>query len=400
MYSALKNLTCHSIDPIIATNKIANKCTDSKKLNLCIGVLRTWNNSTKTYVPHMFSSVKKSMDTVIKNNDYCNPTGKPEFCNLINDMIIDNNHNFKNCSTIQSISGTGGLYLTIKFLKSIGFETIYYPENGWPIYKSLIDGINLKSIPFTYDPNNVDKMFYQIYNLINSSKYHHKSALLFQTVCHNPSGLDLSAHNWNRLAHILSGSHVPIILDNAYMGLSSGNIKNDLLPIHTFFKHNIDTLVVSSFAKTMGLYGQRTGALTSYLDPKLHKNFTNHMQYIIRNTYSNPPRFGADVAVELLTNHKQEWEQELAQTTSELNKNKQLLYNNMKYYNVEPEHDFSNSKGLFALTGLTEQETIMLYSFGIFMPPNGRINVSGLTESSINYIVESIIKVRRQQLFI
>ena len=49
--------------------------------------------------------------------------------------------------------------------------------------------------------------------------------------------------------------------DSAYQGFASGSLEKDIWPVRYFIEQGFYMFVSQSFAKNMGLYGQRVGAL-------------------------------------------------------------------------------------------------------------------------------------------
>ena len=49
--------------------------------------------------------------------------------------------------------------------------------------------------------------------------------------------------------------------DSAYQGFATGDLELDAWPIRLFSEEGFQMLVAQSFAKNMGLYGERIGAL-------------------------------------------------------------------------------------------------------------------------------------------
>jgi aspartate/tyrosine/aromatic aminotransferase len=49
--------------------------------------------------------------------------------------------------------------------------------------------------------------------------------------------------------------------DSAYQGFASGDLEKDAWPIRYFISEGHQMIVAQSFAKNMGLYGERIGAL-------------------------------------------------------------------------------------------------------------------------------------------
>lgn len=49
--------------------------------------------------------------------------------------------------------------------------------------------------------------------------------------------------------------------DSAYQGFATGDLEKDAWPIRYFIEQGFQMVISQSFAKNMGLYGERVGAL-------------------------------------------------------------------------------------------------------------------------------------------
>lgn len=49
--------------------------------------------------------------------------------------------------------------------------------------------------------------------------------------------------------------------DSAYQGFATGDLEKDAWPIRYFIEQGFQMIISQSFAKNMGLYGERIGAL-------------------------------------------------------------------------------------------------------------------------------------------
>lgn len=87
-------------------------------------------------------------------------------------------------------------------------------------------------------------------------------------------------------------------------------------------------VIAQSFAKIMGLYGERTGALHFVCkDKKTADTVLTQLKIIIRVNYSSPPRHGARIASMILNtpNLRQQWLDELIAVTDRITKMRKLL---------------------------------------------------------------------------
>jgi len=81
-------------------------------------------------------------------------------------------------------------------------------------------------------------------------------------------------------------------------------------------------IIAQSFAKIMGLYGERTGALhVVCADKDNATRVLSQLKIIIRSAYSSPPKHGARIAGLILTDEalRAEWLGNLKDVTKRMN---------------------------------------------------------------------------------
>jgi aspartate/tyrosine/aromatic aminotransferase len=76
----------------------------------------------------------------------------------------------------------------------------------------------------------------------------------------------------------------------AYQGFASGDILKDAYALRYFVEQGHQLLLCQSFAKNLGLYGERVGAISFVCaDPEEKARVDSQLKIIIRPLYSNPP---------------------------------------------------------------------------------------------------------------
>jgi aspartate aminotransferase len=83
-----------------------------------------------------------------------------------------------------------------------------------------------------------------------------------------------------------------------------------------------------SFAKTMGLYGERTGAMHIVCKDKATADkVMSQVKILVRGNYSSPPIHGARIAARILNNveNRKQWLAELKTVTDRMNNMRVLL---------------------------------------------------------------------------
>lgn len=100
----------------------------------------------------------------------------------------------------------------------------------------------------------------------------------------------------------------------AYQGFASGSTSRDAFAVRHFVEQGHQIALAQSFAKNMGLYGERVGAFSlTVKDAEEKKRVDSQLKIVIRPMYSNPPLHGARIAGTILGNQElnAEWEVEV-----------------------------------------------------------------------------------------
>lgn len=89
-----------------------------------------------------------------------------------------------------------------------------------------------------------------------------------------------------------------------------------------------DMVIAQSFAKIMGLYGERTGALHFVCqDKSVASKVLSQLKIVIRTNYSSPPKHGARIAALILNKPelRAQWLEELINVTNRITEMRTLL---------------------------------------------------------------------------
>lgn len=96
--------------------------------------------------------------------------------------------------------------------------------------------------------------------------------------------------------------NLSLILILLIKDFASGDIIRDAEAIRYFVKQGFSMLVSQSYAKNMGLYGERVGALHVVSENKeTSDKVLSQLKQVIRANYSSPPIHGARIAERVLS---------------------------------------------------------------------------------------------------
>lgn len=385
-------------DPIFKLPAAFNNDPRTNKVNLGVGTYR--NVKGKTTV---FASVKKAEDALTgkeTSKEYLPIEGLPPFIQACRDLIFGSNfakERAEGVFTAQTLGGTGALRLGGDFLvRAAGKRTIYLPQPTWPNHKMVFSYAGMDVRYYRYYTTGVhgldfNGMCEDIGNLAPGS------VVLLHACCHNPTGYDLSRQQWQELSVLIRARKVIPFFDLAYQGFSDA-VEEDAFPVRYFTSQGHEMLVASSLSKNFGLYCERVGSLSIVAkDGETAGRIGSQIKQLIRSNYSNPPRHGAQIVADIIKTEslKNEWLEELSGMYGRLNAMRRHLITGLQAKAMAKDWSFlEQQKGFFAFCGFTAEQTDRLVKeYGIYMPDNGRINISGLNESNFEYVIQSISSV-------
>jgi aspartate aminotransferase len=153
--------------------------------------------------------------------------------------------------------------------------------------------------------------------------------VLLHACAHNPTGVDPTPEQWAVISDIAKERKLFPFFDMAYQGFASGSTTRDAFALRHFVSQGHQVALAQSFAKNMGLYGERVGAfsLTSE-SPEEKARVESQLKIIIRPMYSNPPIHGARIASTILGDQTlyAEWEEEVKGMANRIINMRERLY--------------------------------------------------------------------------
>lgn len=192
------------------------------------------------------------------------------------------------------------------------------------------------------------------------------SIVLLHACAHNPTGVDPTPEQWKEISEIIKAKSLFPFFDMAYQGFASGSTSRDAFAVRHFVSEGHQIALSQSFAKNMGLYGERVGAFSlTTADPEEKARVESQLKIVVRPMYSNPPLHGARIASTILTNEAlyAEWETEVKGMAERIISMRGRLYDNLVALNTPGEWGHIKSQiGMFrCVDGLLLHAARFLY---------------------------------------
>ena len=370
------------------------------KVNISVGAYRDENGK-----PYTLKCVKKSIQKYVKDNvnhEYIPMGGDETFINYAIRVAYGDDFKYLNrVAACQSISGSGALEIGQCFLKKFyPYEKVmYYTTPTWANHIAICKGTGLEIGEYRYyDPKTRDVDFEGMCEDLENLEEH--SMVLFHACGHNPTGVDLSHEQWEKVLKIVIKKEILPLFDMAYQGFVSGDLNEDAFAVRLFANSGINMLVAQSFAKNFGLYGERIGCLSVLTQNEKQKvAIKQNLAKIVRSKYSSPPKFGAMIINNILSNDelKKEWLEEIKMMAKRIIDMRVAL--KTKLEEIGSKLDWSHivkQRGMFAFTGLTPEQCDRLREeFHIYTIRSGRISIAGLNPSNVDYVAKAFHEVTK-----
>ncbi len=185
------------------------------------------------------------------------------------------------------------------------------------------------------------------------------SIILLHVCAHNPTGVDPTEEQWQEIAKVMKERSLFPFFDNAYQGYATGDLDRDAYAVRLFAELGFQFIVAQSFAKNMGLYAERVGAIHVMTHSKEEANrVLSQVNIIVRRMYSNPPCHGARIVARVLGNKEnyEAWYAELKEISGRIIKMRALLRAELEQLETPGtwEH-ITKQIGMFSFTGLTRR---------------------------------------------
>ncbi|XP_029490095.1 aspartate aminotransferase, mitochondrial [Oncorhynchus nerka] len=384
-------------DPILGVSEAYKRDTNPKKMNLGVGAYR--DDQGKPYVLSCVRKAEAQIAAKKLDKEYLAIGGLGDFTKACAKLALgDNNEVIKSGRniTVQTISGTGSLRIGANFLSRFHTEArdVYLPKPSWgnhtPIFRDA--GMQLKAYTY-YDPKTCGFDFQGALNDI--SKIPEKSIIMLHACAHNPTGVDPRPEQWKEIANLVKKRNLLVFFDMAYQGFASGDIDRDAWAVRYFIEQGHNIVLSQSFAKNMGLYGERVGGFTVVCkDAEEAKRVESQLKILIRPIYSNPPMNGARIAATILNTPDlyKEWLGEVHGMANRIITMRELLVANLKKEgSTQNWQHVIDQIGMFCFTGLKpEQVARLTKEFSVYMTKDGRISMAGVTSGNVGYLAQGI----------
>lgn len=368
------------------------------KINLTVGVYQ--DEAGTTPVMQCVRRAEQILLDAAGTKGYLPIDGPPAYNEAIGRLILGDK--LFDCDSVQSVSaqtpgGTVSLRIAGETLKRVfGVDTIWMSNPTWENHPQIYKAAKLQIEEYDYlDENGTGLDFDRVIESL--SKAQPQQAVLVHTVCHNPTGVDLSVENWKELGALIKERQLFPVFDFAYQGFGE-SLDADAFPVRHFVESGGEAIICNSFSKNFGLYAERVGGITAVShDADSAKAMLSQIKLTIRTMYSNPPLHGGAIVNTVLhdADLRQMWESELAEIRERIIELRSTFVDAMQARVPGKDFQYINrQRGMFSYSGLTPDQVARLKDeYSIYMLGSGRINIAGINGGNLDRLCDAIASV-------
>jgi aromatic-amino-acid transaminase len=383
-------------DPILGLNEQFNADPNPAKVNLGVGVY--YDENGKLPLLKCVAAAEHQMLEAPKARGYLPIDGIAAYDKAVQGLVFGEAATASGrIATVQGLGGTGGLKVGADFLKRLSPNAqVLISDPSWENHRALFTnaGFTVGSYPY-YDAAQRGIAIDGLLGALNGAAA--GTIVVLHACCHNPTGYDLSAAQWEQVIAAVKARGLVPFLDMAYQGFGSG-LAEDGAVVQQFLASGLDFFVSTSFSKSFSLYGERVGALSVVCASKEEASrVLSQLKIVIRTNYSNPPTHGASVVATVLTTPalRAQWEEELAGMRQRIKAMRVALVEKLQAAGVKGDLSYiTTQQGMFSYSGLSATQMQRLRSeFGIYGVDSGRICVAALNHHNLDAVAKAIAAV-------
>lgn len=390
MFQFLKAQPADKILSLMQTYKADPRDT---KIDLGVGVYK--DASGNTPVMRAVKEAERRLVAEQTTKAYVGLAGDPAFSDAMIDLVLGDTLPRDRIAAIATPGGTGAIRQALEMVKRAAPDaTVWISNPTWPNHPSIIKFLGMKMREYRYFNEatrgvDFDGLIADLGTVAPGD------VVLLHGCCHNPTGANPTAEQWDRIIAVLQDRKAVPLVDIAYQGFGDG-LDADAQATRKVAAAFPNLMIAGSCSKNFGIYRERTGILMGIArDAEEAKLTQANLNFLNRQNYSFPPDHGARVVTTILTDPalRADWEAELEETRNTMLTLRSALADELRRLTNGDRFDFiADHRGMFSRLGTSEEKVEKLRADnGIYMVSDSRMNIAGLNAQTVPILARAIV---------
>ena len=380
-------------DKILALMQVYKEDPRENKIDLGVGVYKDASGQTP-----IMQSIKRAEHMLWETQDtksYVGLTGAPEFSQTMIDLVLGDKFDKNLTASAATPGGTGAVRQAFELGKMANPNLrVFVSDPTWPNHLSILKYLGIPVEPYRYfDAKTRAVDFSSMMTDLENAK--EGDLILLHGCCHNPTGANLKAPEWDAVIELLLKSGATPMIDIAYQGFGDG-LEEDASGVRKLVNSVPETIIAASCSKNFGIYRERTGLLIVVSHDKDARDLNQStLAFLNRQNFSFPPDHGARLVTMVLSDEelKRSWMEELeAVRTSMLSLRTQLATELEKLSGSNRFGFLADHRGMFSRLGASpEQVNELRENHAVYMVGDSRLNIAGLNSKTVPVLAKAIV---------
>ena len=380
-------------DKILALMQVYKEDPRENKIDLGVGVYKDASGQTP-----IMQSIKQAEHMLWETQDtksYVGLTGAPEFSEKMIDLVLGDKFDKNLTASAATPGGTGAVRQAFELGKMANPNLrVFVSDPTWPNHLSILKYLGIPVEPYRYfDAKTRAVDFSSMMTDLENAK--EGDLILLHGCCHNPTGANLKAPEWDAVIELLLKSGATPMIDIAYQGFGDG-LEEDASGVRKLVNSVPETIIAASCSKNFGIYRERTGLLIVVSHDKDARDLNQStLAFLNRQNFSFPPDHGARLVTMVLSDAelKRSWMEELeAVRTSMLSLRTQLATELEKLSGSNRFGFLADHRGMFSRLGASlEQVNELRENHAVYMVGDSRLNIAGLNSKTVPVLAKAIV---------
>jgi len=389
----LEHLKPQPADKILMLMQSFREDPRTDKIDLGVGVYK--DPTGLTPVMRAVKAAEKKIWESQNTKAYVGLAGDPAFLDAMIGLVLDGAVARDRIGAVATPGGTGAIRQALELIRLASPEaTVWLSNPTWPNHPSIIKYLGMKIAEYRYfDESTRGVDFAGMMADLQGLKA--GDVVLLHGCCHNPTGANLDAAQWDEVIALLKAKGAVPLVDIAYQGFGDG-LAEDGAATRMVTAGMDECLIAASCSKNFGIYRERTGILMAVArDDAQAKLAQANLAFLNRQNYSFPPDNGARVVSTILGDPalRADWEAELEEIRGTMLGLRTQLADELRRLSNSDRFDFiAHHRGMFSRIGTSpEKVEKMRADSGIYMVSDSRMNIAGLNSNTIPILAKAII---------
>jgi len=385
-------LTEQPPDKIIALGQAFRSDPRQDKIDLGVGVYR--NAEGVTPIMRAVKSAETQLLATETTKAYTGMLGDPVYREALSDLILGPGVHAERRATAATPGGTGAVRQGFELvMMARPGATVWVSDPTWPNHTSILKHLKIETKTYRYFDAatggvDFDGMMADLAGIGPDD------VVLLHGCCHNPTGANLDAGQWEAVTDHLAGTGALPFVDIAYQGFGDG-LEADAAGLRHLVAGVPEAIIAASCSKNFGIYRERTGLLLALGDAAGRDRLQSNLFYLNRQNYSFPPDHGARLVQMILTDDalRADWARELEDVRTGMLALRKQLAEELRQRTNSDRFDFiAEHRGMFSRLGTSPEKVETLRrEHGIYMVADSRMNIAGLNARTVPVLAEAIV---------